>query len=535
MDRHLRETSRGAARSAHGVVAPRLALTLALAGLCAASPGPALAQGLDRDIDITATRTPPGPDPLIGAEGTALTAPGRLTFGATLRWTDHPLVVVDESGDERLALVEGRLGLDFGLAVGVTRWLELAASFPTVLYQFGESQGDGIDLPALASGGTGDLRVRAKAAVLSSAEDGFGLAFVLEGAFPTGLTGGFLSDGAPGLEALVIGDFRLLGWHLSLAVGYRVRPERELGDLNVDDEFLWRVGFRAALPRGFGILIDATGAHGLLGPDGAFGAQDEGPILLHLGVDFPGRGDLRAVVGGGMGVTSGFGAPRFDVFASIRYAPRDHDSDSDTILDHADRCLEIPEDLDGFEDEDGCPDEDNDQDGVPDLIDGCPITPEDLDGFEDEDGCPDEDNDQDGIIDASDRCPDQAEDRDQVQDDDGCPEPDTDGDGVDDPIDACPDRLEDADGFEDHDGCPDEDNDQDGRPDESDQSPNEPEDLDGFQDEDGVPDLDNDGDGVNDPVDRCPDEAEDDDDFEDDDGCPERGGRIRGVVRRRPR
>src|SRR5690606_21141679 len=78
------------------------------------------------------------------------------------------------------------------------------------------------------------------------------------------------------------------------------------------------------------------------------------------------------------------------------------------------------EDRDGFEDEDGCPDPDNDGDGVPDTDDkcpnqagvdapqhtGCPVVdqdgdgmndatdqcptqPEDVDGFEDEDGCPD--------------------------------------------------------------------------------------------------------------------------------------------------
>lgn len=531
MSRHRIEQRDRAGRIAWTTFESRLSAALVLACLGVSAARPALAQGFDRDIDITATRTPPGPDPLIGAEGTALTEPGRLTFSATLRWTDHPLVIVDAAGEERLALVGGRLGLDLGLAVGVVRWLELAASFPAVLYQFGDNQAEGIDQPPLAVGGSGDLRIRAKATVFSSANDGFGLGFVLEGAFPTGLPGGFLSDGGVGLEALVIGDFRLLGWHLALALGYRVRPEREFGDLNVDDEFIWRLGIRAALPRNFGILFDATGSHGLLGPDGAFGAQDEGPILLHLGVDFPGRGDLRAVVGGGLGVTSGFGSPRFDVFASIRYAPRDHDSDSDGILNHDDRCLEIPEDPDGFEDEDGCPDEDNDQDDVPDLIDACPVEAEDRDGWDDEDGCPDVDNDEDGILDPSDRCPDEAEDLDNVQDNDGCPEPDTDGDGVDDPSDACRDQPEDADGFEDGDGCPDTDNDQDGRPDESDQCPNEPEDLDGFQDEDGCPDLDNDGDGVTDAQDRCPGEAEDDDDFEDDDGCPEPGGRIRS---RRP-
>jgi outer membrane protein OmpA-like peptidoglycan-associated protein len=81
------------------------------------------------------------------------------------------------------------------------------------------------------------------------------------------------------------------------------------------------------------------------------------------------------------------------------------DTDGDGIPDAIDKCPYQPEDKDGFQDEDGCPDPDNDQDGIPDAIDKCPNEPEDRDGFQDEDGCPDPDNDQDGIPDASDLCP----------------------------------------------------------------------------------------------------------------------------------
>jgi outer membrane protein OmpA-like peptidoglycan-associated protein len=66
------------------------------------------------------------------------------------------------------------------------------------------------------------------------------------------------------------------------------------------------------------------------------------------------------------------------------------DSDGDGILDQDDRCPSTPEDLDGFEDGDGCPDEDNDRDGIPDAMDKCPDQPEVVNGVEDQDGCPDE-------------------------------------------------------------------------------------------------------------------------------------------------
>ncbi len=127
------------------------------------------------------------------------------------------------------------------------------------------------------------------------------------------------------------------------------------------------------------------------------------------------------------------------------------DRDGDGILDDADQCPLEPEDKDGFEDEDGCPETDNDKDGILDDADKCPLEPEDKDGFEDEDGCPETDNDGDGILDADDKCPMQPEDKDGFEDTDGCPDCDDDGDGVL----ECPEALDKCPGEkgEPSDGC----------------------------------------------------------------------------------
>jgi hypothetical protein len=52
---------------------------------------------------------------------------------------------------------------------------------------------------------------------------------------------------------------------------------------------------------------------------------------------------------------------------------------------------------------------DTDGDGFSNDHDECPAGPEDKDGFEDEDGCPDPDNDDDRVPDADDRCPSEPE------------------------------------------------------------------------------------------------------------------------------
>ena len=72
-------------------------------------------------------------------------------------------------------------------------------------------------------------------------------------------------------------------------------------------------------------------------------------------------------------------------------------------------------------------------------FDNCPEEPEDFDGFQDDDGCPDPDNDRDGLCDpwveakgmlaqnahickGVDLCPDQSETLNNYKDDDGCPD-----------------------------------------------------------------------------------------------------------------
>jgi outer membrane protein OmpA-like peptidoglycan-associated protein len=68
---------------------------------------------------------------------------------------------------------------------------------------------------------------------------------------------------------------------------------------------------------------------------------------------------------------------------------RPGDRDEDGIPDDKDACPDRPEDADGFEDQDGCPDIDNDLDRVLDIADKCPTVPETYNGFDDDDGCPD--------------------------------------------------------------------------------------------------------------------------------------------------
>ena len=125
------------------------------------------------------------------------------------------------------------------------------------------------------------------------------------------------------------------------------------------------------------------------------------------------------------------------------------DSDKDGLQDHVDACPQEPEDYDGFQDEDGCPEDqekDTDRDMIPDIFDRCPLVA----GIPEKQGCPAGDRDKDKVPDNKDLCPDKPEDLDGFMDEDGCPDIDNDQDGVLDVDDHCPN----VEGVAEHNGCP---------------------------------------------------------------------------------
>jgi outer membrane protein OmpA-like peptidoglycan-associated protein len=246
------------------------------------------------------------------------------------------------------------------------------------------------------------------------------------------------------------------------------------------------VGVAYALtPQKFDVVAEVFGAVPLEG-ENYFPLEALAGIKVYLA-----RNSFLSL-GGGYGLMPGKGGSNEGrAFIAIILEPNLGDRDGDGIKDDVDDCPDDPEDEDGFQDEDGCPEPDNDRDGILDGDDSCPLNPEDKDGFEDEDGCPEgnkNDRDGDGILDDVDQCPDDPEDFDEFEDEDGCPDPDNDQDGILDVDDLCPMDPEDKDDWEDEDGCPDPDNDKDKILDNDDKCVNDPENYNGYEDDDGCPD-----------------------------------------------
>ena len=446
----------------------------------------ALGTCLARAQDFNADRytAPPSPADLLWVEradpgGGHLRPFGRLTLG----YADDPLVLVNtnDADDERKVL-DSQAALY--LSAGLMLWSRVQVALVAPGYL--QSTDPALDEEGVRMGNPGlDLRV-----VALDRKEAFELAFAATARAPIGAQDALVADDGPTVAPRVIVGRQLdeNGTFVGASVGTLLRGSRGVGDLDVGSELTFNAGALVAANRSFGVTAEISGTTGFEDPF----AERQTPLELTGGLRWN-AGGIVAAAGAGTGITSGYGAPDVRLLASIGYMPEAEaergDRDRDGLYDDVDRCPDEPEDKDGHQDEDGCPDPDNDGDGIPDAVDKCPNEPEDKDGFQDADGCPEADNDADGIVDASDKCPNQPEDKDGFQDDDGCPDTDNDGDGIPDAVDKCVSDPEDKDGWQDDDGCPEADNDADGIPDATDQCPNEAETKNGKDDEDGCPDL----------------------------------------------
>ena len=214
-----------------------------------------------------------------------------------------------------------------------------------------------------------------------------------------------------------------VGWLARLALGLRLRAHGflEPDRLRRGDGAWVELALGAAVT---GALVRPT-FEVALGWAFAVGDVDLGPLLrLEHVVHFADPLDQSGAVLLSIGMEAVFldVVPPPEPEVEVEEAPTDRDGDG--IAEPLDACPDVPEDLDGDRDDDGCPEDDADRDGdgIVDRLDACPDEAEDVDGYDDADGCPDLDDDSDGIFDASDHCPRDPEIINGVDDEDGCPD-----------------------------------------------------------------------------------------------------------------
>ncbi|MBT8496396.1 MAG: OmpA family protein [Deltaproteobacteria bacterium] len=487
----------------------------------------------DLAIDVQLFDYAVGPRSFITVNDATTQEKSKFNLDFLVTYLTDPFTVYNVTEDDniidtRTELITSLFAGQLSGAYGLTSKIHIGAMLPVIF----SMNGNELD-PASASSmgdyqvaGLGDLRVEAKFKLWERNRLSFAAAPIVT--VPTsigGNSGDLMGDDLPTFRGYGSAMWKDGSGQFTVGAnaGFIFRKPREIYASEISQQLTYGLAGMYHPTEKFQLVVETYGRTGFAN----FAETHTSPWEAQGAGRFFVSPTIHVLAGAGAGLNEAIGSPRFRFFASVGWAPDYGDKDGDGISNLKDGCPLVPEDKDGFEDNDGCPDKDNDGDLIYDDEDKCPDKREDKDGFADEDGCPELDNDNDGIPDAKDRCKNDPEDKKKPFPTDGCPmdKTDIDFDGISDDKDQCIEEEEDKDEFEDWDGCPDADNDKDGVPDEDDECPLCAEDKDGFADGDGCPELDNDNDGIADAQDKCPNKAETYNGTADDDGCPDSGGR----------
>ncbi|MFT3693290.1 MAG: MYXO-CTERM sorting domain-containing protein [Kofleriaceae bacterium] len=366
---------------------------------------------------------------------------GDWAVTALASYLDDPLVLRSTPNDN--VSVQDRMMFELGGAFAFGDRFEAGLRFPLYV-----QSGENLNSPTMfgepgASGtAAGNLTVHAKARIWRGhgpvGDIVVGASTALE--LPTESDAQFAGSSKPQLDAIALVTMvpafepRLA---FDVQAGAVFRSDATFHDVQQGTGMQWGAGVMYRVRPALAVQAELFGE---LDPGGVHDAIGNASALNAIEVlgGFHYQMERRVAVGVavGRGLTDAPGSPTWHGVLAVTVTPM------------------APKQIQGLRSHD--PQGDNDHDGIPNDVDKCPDEPEDKDGFEDDDGCPDYDNDGDGITDAKDKCPNLAEDKDGFEDQDGCPDPDNDHDGIADRFDHCPNDPETINGVDDEDGCPDQ-------------------------------------------------------------------------------
>jgi hypothetical protein len=305
--------------------------------------------------------------------------------GLSFHVSDRPFALYDHRDRELWAvLIQSMVGLDFHGAIGFGP-VDVGIRVPVApVIVWGDDPTNG-DFPLFANdvGAMGDLALLPKLRLLDPAKKRFGLGVQVPVSFPTGMKARFFGDNGVTVALELLAELRLkrlrglLNW-----APIHLRPKVDYGEFSRQVGMDWKLGVAAMPSRTLEVRAEAWGTLSYVGTLGRATAEWSASLGLKP------SDEVTLEVGAGTGI-AGLGTPQFRAFAAVRLTSPDRkDSDGDGVRDAQDACPEVAEDLDGWDDEDGCPDGDNDQDGIPDASDKCPNDAENRGVGEDLDGCP---------------------------------------------------------------------------------------------------------------------------------------------------
>jgi OmpA-OmpF porin, OOP family len=380
----------------------------------------------------------------------------RPAIGIVGDYAYRPLAIYNGDGSLRSNVISDQFFLHVGASLVLADRIRFGLNVPIALLEDGDGGTlEGIPYPQPSQQAIGDVRLGADVRLAGEYGDPFTLALGLQFFFPTGSQTNYTGDGSVRLEPrlMAAGDISIFTYAARFGFEYRALSG-DFANAPVGNELTYgaSAGLRVA-DRKLVIGPELFGSETLT-DSSLIGARRTSPLEWLFGIHYTIGDDWKIGLGGGSGLTRGYGAPTFRGLAVFEWAPGipkpPSDRDGDGIPDLEDACPDergVPTDNPKTN---GCPPpppppSDRDGDGIPDEHDACPDQPGERTDDPKTNGCPPPppDRDKDGVPDAVDACPDVPGVATNDPKTNGCPppppDPDRDKDGIPNEIDACPD------------------------------------------------------------------------------------------------
>ncbi len=282
-------------------------------------------------------------------------------------YSRSPLMATNTGLTGTRNLVADQHQTELKLVLGLPH-IQVGLAMPLVVYQNGEPWIDsaGVSHDGVHWFAVGDLRLHAKAMLLDPRRHGFGIAVGVDLAVPTGQGDHFTSSPSVVFRPRLVLDYwvkRVAYFALNLA--YVLRQAERLEELIIDDQLELSLGLMVrfgVLGRPFFLFAEIVAATQVSDP---FGVDGGTPVEGRFGIRLSNSDNFFLDIGWGAALNHADGLPRYRVMMNLgmtflmpgmsRERKRPADRDKDGVPDSQDRCPNQSEDLDGFEDADGCP------------------------------------------------------------------------------------------------------------------------------------------------------------------------------------
>jgi outer membrane protein OmpA-like peptidoglycan-associated protein len=266
---------------------------------------------------------------------------GTWTSRFLLQWLNDPLLYINDDG-EQTPLVDDVYQLDLmgGYVVGPVR---VGLDVPVYLRSVNDIAGET---------GLGDIALDLKGGLLDRTENPFGVALDARLAVPSATVDTALGTDGLSWEFEGIIDREFGETLIAVNLGTRGLPEVELENVTLNDQLFYGIFGAYDLTDASGLSLELVGHASY----GSFDNAAANPLEAVLGGWHRlSQSNLLLRGGVGVGLNSAIGAPSSRLLLALAYEPPDRDPDADGLLGRKDACPEVPEDFDGYEDTDGCP------------------------------------------------------------------------------------------------------------------------------------------------------------------------------------